>query len=247
MNIKKVEKSTRKINQLLENIKEEGSVSRIEKDLLLSYIRDMYEKVMDVKESKTSKSSNVSISERSFDIPKAEVKETATPAYIAEVVRREVQSTPKPIREAVVQEVQQATVVTEEYSEVVNTPAYEAPVNTISEPMVEEAPITPSAPSELLDLFSENAISELSDRLSMSPITDLTKSMGINEKIFTIQELFGGDSSLFSSTMQELDKLSSLEQAREYLVTTVAMDQNWANESKIKKAATFVKLISRRY
>lgn len=251
MNIKKVEKSSRKINQLLENIKEEGNVSSIEKDLLLSYIRDMYEKVLDLEEGGSYKTQKSSTREKAFDIPKPEKKETPAPtptpvpAYIADVVRREVvDSAPEPVRQAIVQEVEQIEkVVIEEYK----APVYETPAYAAPEPVVEEVVSVPSAPAELLNLFSTNAISELSDRLSMSPISDLTKSMGINEKIFTIQELFGGDSSLFSKTMQELDKLSSLEQARDYLVTNVALDQDWASEPKIKKAANLVKLISRRY
>jgi len=47
--------------------------------------------------------------------------------------------------------------------------------------------------------------------------------------------------------MASLNKLDSLEQARDYLVTNVAIDQNWASKDKIKKVANFVKLISRRY
>jgi len=71
--------------------------------------------------------------------------------------------------------------------------------------------------------------------------------MGINERIFTVQELFGGDSDLFNRSMETMDKYTSLEQARDYLVENVAVEQNWADEKKIKKATNFIKLISRRY
>ena len=59
------------------------------------------------------------------------------------------------------------------------------------------------------------------------------------------QELFGGDSSLFNRTMETLDKMTSLDQAKDYLVEHVAIKQNWTEESKMKKAAHFIKLISR--
>ena len=89
-------------------------------------------------------------------------------------------------------------------------------------------------------------MSELSDRLSRTPIDDLTRCMGINEKIFTMNELFGGDSSLFNNTMSDLNKLDSLDQAKDYLVEKVALEQGWADPGKIKKADKFIKLISRK-
>lgn len=235
MNIKKVEKQARKISQLLENIKEEGHVSKIEKDLLLSYIRDMYEKVLDVAEDKKNSSSK---NEVSYNEPSRYERQSApmtTPAVeMAEVVRQEISETNSistPIAESIPDVVVEAPKVEE---------------ITIPEP-VEIVDDSLSVPAELLALFNEADTKELSDKLSKSPIADLTKSMGINEKIFTIKELFGGDSALFSTTMSELDKLTSLEQAQDYLVKSVAVSEDWGNDSKIKKAANFVKLISRRY
>ena len=52
MSIKKIEKQLRKINQLFETIKEDGTMSAIERDLLLSYVRGLYEKII-IKESST--------------------------------------------------------------------------------------------------------------------------------------------------------------------------------------------------
>lgn len=235
MNIKKVEKQAKKITQMLENIKDEGHVSRIEKDLLLSYIRDLYEKVLNVEEdNKHHSNKSAPVVERSKyenPTPPAPPK----PVEIAEVVRQEISeniSIPEPT-------IQREPIVIAE-PKVESAP----PVVQVPEPIVDDSP---SAPTELLELFNAAVTTELSDRLSRSPINDLTKSMGINEKIFTVKELFGGDSALFSNTMSELDKLNSLEQARDYLVKNVAVQEDWANDVKIKKAATFIKLISRRY
>jgi len=229
MNIKKIEKQAKKINQLIENIKEEGSVSAIEKDLLLSYIRDMYEKVTGLGEDyKVEKSEKSAPKKIVVDEPVIQVQQ------------------PEPVRTPVVQI---ADVVREEVKETVAAQTYSAPVE-VATPAIEEeivADSKPQIPEELEVLFTPNAISEISDKLSRSPISDLTKCMGINEKIFTVKELFGGDSDLFTKTMSALNNLSSLEQAKEYLVDNVALDNNWASDSKIKKAANFINLISRRY
>jgi|GEM_PF-3965780 len=46
MNIKKFGKRLSKINMLFDSIKEDGDVSAMEKDLLLSYLREAYEYVL---------------------------------------------------------------------------------------------------------------------------------------------------------------------------------------------------------
>lgn len=233
MNIKKVEKQARKINQLLENIKEEGSVSTIEKDLLLSYIRDMYEKVLGMDENKISypKSAPKANANQSYEEPLSTteiIETTSSPVNIAEVVRREV-----------VEKVPQSPTISS------NIDYQSTTDHTAIEVLEDEVPV--GVPQAFLDLFSQDVVSELSDKLGRSPIQDLTKSMGINEKIFTVKELFGGDSNLFSKTMQDLNSLTSLEQARDYLVSNVAIKQDWVSESKVKKATNFIKLISRKY
>ncbi len=233
MNIKKIEKQLKKINQLFDNIKEDGTVSSIEKDLMLSYIRNLYEKVVITDNSSTTESPLQSVSkvEPVIDVPK--VEEIPPVNNIADVVMKEV-----------VEADQQITQSTPSPQVEVKTEVASQPETVVSEVVEEFKPI---APQEILDLFEFESVSELSDKLSRAPISDLTNSMGINEKIFTVQELFGGDSALFTKSMEAMDKFTSLEQARDYLVEHVAVDQNWSEKGKVKKAIHFIKLISRRY
>lgn len=235
MNIKKVEKSVRKISQLVENIKEEGTVSRIEKDLLLSYVRDLYEKISET-ESSTE------------EVEKKRSREIVQP--ITQPSRVEEQRVSVDMSDLVRQELQQPMVTPEYISQpTTQAPRRESTVYDNTAVQVETEVATPNSagPADILALFDQEAVSELSDKLSRSPIADLTKCMGINERIFTVNELFGGDSSLFNSAMKSLDGFKSLEQARDYLVDHVAVKHDWSNENRLKKAATFVKLISRRY
>ncbi len=240
MNFKKVEKAAKKINQLLDNMRDEEQVSKIEKDLLLSYIRDLYEKATQTKES--SKKENAyrapksDVAQSPISNPVAEIKAPTPPAVeIADVVRQEIQEiTNQPVPTPIQKQVEPSSSIQN------NTPAEVIQVEELDLPKT-------SAPQELLELFEKGSVAELSDKLSQSPISDLTKCMGINERIFTVNELFSGDTGLFNSTMQELDKLNSLEQARDYLVNDIAVRLNWGDGSKIKKTANFVKLISRRY
>ncbi|MFT4532682.1 MAG: hypothetical protein ACJA1A_000621 [Saprospiraceae bacterium] len=241
MNFKKVEKATKKINQLLDNMKDEEHVNKIEKDLLLSYIRDLYEKVIYTEES-SKKTTTKSSSHKEM-----------TKNQIADSAVKVVAPTPPPsaveIADVVRQEIKENTYQHETPLAVKHAETHAFSQNDIIHTSKEEtaSPSNNNAPVELLELFEAVAVSELSDKLSRSPISNLSKCMGINERIFTVNELFGGDTGLFNSTMQELDKFNSLEQARDYLVNNVAVAQNWGEESKLKKTANFVKLISRRY
>ena len=231
MKLKKVEKQLKKINQLFDNIKEDGIMSSIERDLLKSYVRSLYEKLIESEEDTTG---NNKVQESSITKKEVELTEVRTPPVIkdplADVVRNEV-----------------AVAETNEAPETIHTAPEVIPEDKeeVTEPVVEET--TKNVPQEVLDLFEFESGKELSDKLSRSPISDLTKSMGINEKIFTVQELFGGDSSLFSSAMNALNQFTTLDQAKDYLIENVAIANNWASESKMKKASNFIKLVSRRY
>lgn len=231
MNIKKIEKQLKRINQLFENIKEDGSVSSIEKDLMLSYVRGLYEKMIEPQED------GVVYNNKS-----------SKPKEKKEVKKEEATSPKENIADVVFQEIVEADFVTsspDTSSQIKSSNSTSA----LQETMIQEVIAHPKAeiPQDLLDLFEFETVSELSDKLSRAPIQDLTKCMGINEKIFTVQELFGGDSALFTKSMESMDKFNSLEQAKDYLVEHVAVTHNWTAEDKLKKAANFIKLISRRY
>ena len=71
--------------------------------------------------------------------------------------------------------------------------------------------------------------------------------MGINERIFTMNELFGGDQAAFDDTIKALNGFSNFAQAKNYLAANVASKFKWDAKAKKKKAKTFVKLVRRRY
>lgn len=100
---------------------------------------------------------------------------------------------------------------------------------------------------EMEELFELPKAKELSDKLSNLPIHDLTKAMGLNEKIFTINELFGGDQAAFDSAVTMMNKLDNFEQAKAYLLENVAVQYKWTSRNRKKKARNFIKLVIRRY
>ena len=71
--------------------------------------------------------------------------------------------------------------------------------------------------------------------------------MSINEKMFTINELFGGNADEMNNILVALNGLSNFDEAKDILVRSVATKYSWGSPSKSKKAKTFIKLVQRRY
>ena len=97
------------------------------------------------------------------------------------------------------------------------------------------------------EIFEQETTSDLSERLSETPISDLTKSMGINEPMLTINELFNGDNNSFKKALSELNEMTSFGDAKQYISEQLIEKYNWVHPKKRKKAKVFIKLVKRRF
>ena len=88
---------------------------------------------------------------------------------------------------------------------------------------------------------------DLSDKLSNAPIEDIRSSMGLNERVLTINELFGGNAMAFDKTVKALNQMDDFEDAKVFLSREIVPKYEWHEEGKLKKAKIFLKLVSRRY
>ena len=233
MDISQFNKKISKISLFADNLSTDGQFSTLERDLLLSYIRDLYELALDAQ--------NV-VNHAAPSAITHSPKETIRPQEVA----------PEPVK-----------VVSTPPVQIVEQPVVIQPVVPSPPPILEEAkPITPiyaptpqpviaqSKPldnAELAELFADEKVTDLSDKLALAPIKDLTKSMGINERIFTQQELFGNNQAVFNATLEGLNKCQNFDEAKQYLLENVIYTFDWTNENKIKKAGTFIKLIKRKF
>ena len=238
MDIKNFNRKLHKISSLAENANDDNDLTALEHDLLLSYIRDLYEIALDHKVSEPAKRENKPVVNPITDRPQVEQIQPVTPSVV-HVLKEIVVETPPQV---VVAEEQTARIeiqhiepekIIEKPIEVINTPK-KAGKEIISQEIMDE-------------LFAEERISDLSDKLSLSPIKDLTKSMGINEKIFTQQELFGNNQQQFITTLEKLNNCQNFTEAKQYLLENVINDFGWTSEGKVKKAATFIKLVKRKF
>lgn len=130
-------------------------------------------------------------------------------------------------------------------------PVVEVPVPPPPVERREVPPVPPRAESAGLDpalaqLFNFKKATELSERLSESPVADLNKAMSINDRLLYINELFGRDRAALDESLQLLNRFDAFEAARGFLIN-LAEQYRWGNEERIEIAQAFIKLVRRRY
>jgi hypothetical protein len=246
---------------------DEDNVAAIEKELMRDYIKLLYESFLDLEEDisvpVTRKKNNTAIKYSNPPVKKKEEVAPPPPPPTPNVVvtpppppppSRVIPSNPPPPK-----------VVTQEPKVVYQPPKVSQPLPPPPPPppVKEASPKSPPRPiipepiknvsnytvdPEHTDLFRFNLeAKELSEKLSQTRITDLSKAMGVNERIFTVNELFGADNSLYRNVIRDLNAMKSFEEAKAYLSSNIAERFNWTHKSKRNKAKNFIKLVRRRY
>ena len=231
MNLEKTSQIIKKINRLYELINGIGEASQTEKDLLKAYTLDLYEAVVLHQED--------------------EVIEDATEEEVLEDLKKK-KKLEKKLKKQIKKKKEE---IEEDLEDDMDEVAYEEDIEEVEEEPQEEEEASDEEnqngsfhfPEELEELFSISNSPELSDKLANSPIKDLTKAMGINEKIFTVNELFDGNQTEMDNMMLALNGLDNFDEAKSLLVRSVATKYNWSEASRKKKAKNFVRLVRRRY
>jgi hypothetical protein len=240
MNLSQAKIQLEKIIALYKNMStDEQNIAAIERDLMLGYIRQLYETVSEL----PVKSHALGSSKASTPTPPP-VVERPRPQPVVETPR----PVPPPPPPVVVERPRVVAPPPEPPPVVVERPKPQ-PVVEAPRPTPPPAPPKTSAPNaEVAALFEEERSSnDLSDRLSQTPIADLTKAFSLNEKLLTINELFFGNNEHFNAAVKEVNDIGSLSAALGYL-SEIAQRNNWAaTDDRKRQAKAFIKLVRRRY
>ncbi len=203
-----------------------GQISAIERDLMLSYIRQLYDIFL--------------------------AGQLAAP----QLASRPMSQAPPPppvVRPEAAKPTPEAPPPTAPQPEPAPPPS--APVQVIAPPpkaqptpppAPKSAPPTPKATGQLESLFSIKPSGELSDKLSRQPIADLTKAFAINDRLLYINELFGKDSNAFVENVRLLNSMSDFAEAKNHLIQ-LAQQHHWLDEERVESAQTFIQLVQRRF
>lgn len=291
MDLKASKKLLHKIEALINNLDESEKLSRLEQDLILSYVRSLYENLLPgshpdlqafemtsrvvqetpVKspepkpvEKKETHQHSEPVQQVKPEPQGKDEKDFFQPSYFEkkpaeqprqepvsdrppEIERKEYQppvqqvSSPAPFEKPADEEKQIENPITNGKHEA-------APVEHKGMPTPPKESTTPTVKKNDLEaIFDTPRSVDLSDRLSSQPLQRIESGLGINERILTINELFGGDITAFESALSKLNTLSDFNEAKSFLIEGPASKYNWEKEDKIKKAGQFIRLVRRKY
>ncbi len=221
-----------KINSLYKSLQAGGGqIAPIERDLMLSYIRQLYDAVL----SQTASTPAVNPAPKPEEPPVVVTPQRKpVPPRIIEIpdtLKDMAAATPAPPPAAKAE---------------APAPEPQKQPDPIPQSPRQPEPAQGKVSAKVEALFSISQARELSDKLSERPVTDLTKAMAINDRLQYVNELFGKDADAMNETLKLLNKLESFDQARSLLLS-VAEQYRWADEETVDVAKTFIKLIRRRY
>ena len=242
MDLEKAKRLLAKINVLVENA--DDSFSTLENDLLKTYIKDLYECVSGIESGIVQHNppqpepQHVKVTEEKHEVQVDQPEKDETAPL------PEMENIPSPEPAGI-----------EEPEEAGASPAggsssdEETPVFQDEEPEKEPLPAMESSTAnpELEALFVLPKGEDLASKLSAKPIRLVEDAMGINDRISTINELFGRDHELFKATLEKVNGFTTYDQARDYLLHGVAYSQEWSAEEKAEKAIEFIRLVGRKF
>ncbi len=264
MNVGRTKNILDKINHLMSSIAmSDNDVSALEKDLLLSYVRDLYDSVL----TSSNSPNNQSIKQ------KVETSLEQTKEIINEHSSIEVESNPNQednipsLSDLEANRHLQEQIHVHKQMPVSPVPAPPSSQTSVvtqiePEPLPQAAPesqredqqSTDSNPHQQPDqikkinhLFEVPEARDLSSKLGEGKITDLHKAVGINEKLLLINKLFNRDHILYNDTIRRINSMQDYQEAKQFLMSQIALDQNWEQEDKQDIAKSFIKLVRRKF
>jgi hypothetical protein len=249
MDLTKAQRLLIKIQAFLDN-GNGNEISRLEKDLMKSYIIQLYDAV-------SGEEAAMHVEKpKQVEVPEAKSRKTeANPVHTMDPVRQEtvspfyhepatptVKEVPMEIKVTVPEPVM---VAPKPEAKPIQVPVVETVIEVIQKPVY--TPPLPEVSDAMVKLFELPGVDEVSERFSHIPITNIEAALGLNERIFTLKELFGGNRELFEATCAELNNLHSFTEATRLLMNGPARNFNWTDQERIKMAEHFIRIVSRRY
>ncbi|MEL7117882.1 MAG: hypothetical protein AAFO07_00520 [Bacteroidota bacterium] len=253
MNWQQAEILIQKINSLNKSMSMgNGQITSIEKDLMLTYIRQLYEIVLHENVADQIVSPNTEALEVNV-APKPEpVKPTVAVKKVPKIIElddEEPVSTPpppKPAPKPVVEPQVQKTEYKAPKLEIKQAPEVPKVTNDYVPPAPKPKVKSRINRPEFAMLFDEQKSGDLSEKLSAQPINDLTKGLSMNDRFLFANQLFGRDMSSLNDSLKLLNRFETLNDAKS-LIYNLAEQYEWTGEEKLEIAKDFIKLVKRRY
>lgn len=210
------------IKEHSDNIGERESIPQLEVDLILKKIEALHERAiifnyLNLEECEPERKASNSL-------PEAPAEPNINPV---QEIRSEAITPPK-------EESKESAVIPEDHTS-------DAQKSSVSA----EMHIRATGPSSLNDKAAQEDNS-LAARLQRTPVSDLVRAIGINQRFTFIQELFNNDSKAFAEAVKHLNGLGGLEEAEEFLFKTLVPQLKWDTEEN-PVVQEFIILVQRRF
>lgn len=208
----------KEIESIVQNFKNDDSITQIEIDLVLDKMRRLYDVFLMLNKANTSKKTYSSrkpeFDKISESVPEAknEADKTIPPSVetVEEIVEQENETTNQETREQ------------------------EDLIETVSDKYQH----TQFQNERLGDKAVKK---DVSSKLQSRPIGDIKKAIGVNDKFLYTKELFMSNPSLYSQTIEDLNNAEDFEDAMEYL----KLNFDW--ELDDETVSNFIDIIKRKF
>jgi hypothetical protein len=214
-----------KINALYKNIDANTpGVSPLERDLMLSYLRQFYE--------------TIALSQSQNKAPVKEVQPVLeVPPLKEEQPIKEVQSLNEEKRE---------TGLLGRERGVANFEPEKKVSETVAPPLTPQ-PAEPLSDSELAHLFIWQEPSNLAERLASQAISNLSFStFSMNERLLYTNDLFGKNNAEMEEAVKMLNNFTHFDQAKVFLLN-IGRQHDWQKEERKDAAKSFINTVRRRF
>lgn len=226
-----------KINALYKNIDANTpGVSPLERDLMLSYLRQFYE--------------TIALSQSQNKAPVKEVQPEKEVKPIKEVQpEKEIQRVKEvqPVREIQpVNEVKRETGLLGRERGVANFEP-EKKIVEPGAPAITPQPAEPLSDNGLAHLFIWQEPSNLAERLASQAITNLSFStFSMNERLLYTNDLFGKNSAEMEEAVKMINNFTHFDQAKIFLLN-IGRQHDWHKEERKEAAKSFINTVRRRF
>jgi hypothetical protein len=214
-----------KINALYKNIDANTpGVSPLERDLMLSYLRQFYE--------------TIALSQSQNKVPVKEVQPVLeVPPLKEEQPIKEVQSLNEEKRE---------TGLLGRERGVANFEPEKKVSETVAPPLTPQ-PAEPLSDNELAHLFIWQEPSNLAERLASQAISNLSFStFSMNERLLYTNDLFGKNSAEMEEAVKMINNFTHFDQAKVFLLN-IGRQHDWHKEERKDAAKSFINTVRRRF
>ena len=248
MNLKEIKSRLDKLNRYYEYFASTpGNISRLDLDSFLMHLRELYDAAL-------SESSDSEV-HKNFEIPVESSQKVQT---ISEKTEKSSVPLSTELNKEEVVLIKEEPVVVEEkevldFQKKIEEPI-ESSVNELPEKItipeiqnVESNNSTISFNTDFEELFTFKIAVDLAEKLAESPISDLNKAIGLNERLKIISSLFGGDAAKFNEAITFFNSSSNMNQSRSYMENELIDKFDWLNKERKASAKEFIKWVRRRY